>query len=175
MKNLKMSVIMLMMMTSSLMIGQVFEDNDSNDDGRWDENEFTEATGDSYNVWDTDNDQAVDDDEFYDNSFNFADDNNDSMIDEEEWDSGIDNSYGAYADSADFGIYDENDDGFLDNDEWNEGFSDSEWFDSYDENTDGVVDNDEVNTGLFEDWDHNNDGFLDENEYANNEGYFDEI
>ena len=135
MKRIRMNFMMLFLMVSSVMMGQEFGDSDANNDGMWDENEFGEAIGDSYNTWDTDSDEVVDDDEFYDNSYGFTDVNDDDMIDEEEWETGIDNTYGRYANTADFDTFDENDDGLLDNDEWNEGFSDSEWFDSYDANT----------------------------------------
>lgn len=157
----------------------VFEDEqeddfgmyDANDDNMWDESEFAQTGNNDIAEWDADQDQNLNNDEFYNSTFTTVDRNRDNSITEDEWNEGRNSIYGDYADNDDFNLFDTDDDGMIENTEWNEGFADSEWFNSFDENDDELVDNNEWNSGLFDDWDANNDGFWDEDEYGSYEAY----
>lgn len=150
-----------------------FGEYDLNDDGLWDSDEFGDAYEEDWTTWDSDDDNYLNDNEFYTTYYSWIDTDNDNRIDQNEWNVGYNNLYGDYGTVEDFGEYDLNDDGFLDDNEWFEGWGDSNWFSDYDLNDDELVDNDEWDEGLFGLWDEDDDDSWNEQEYNTFTTYYD--
>ena len=72
----------------------IFSDRDGNDDLRLDENEF-DALGfdDDFDEWDTNGDDYLNDNEYYDGAFNYFDEDEDGHWDGDEWDDAGDRGF----------------------------------------------------------------------------------
>jgi hypothetical protein len=72
----------------------IFADRDRNDDRRLDANEF-DALGfdDDFDEWDANDDDYLDDDEYYQGAFDYFDDDENGHWDGDEWDDADDRGF----------------------------------------------------------------------------------
>ena len=165
MKTLKMTMSMLFLFVSSLGFSQVFGDFDTNMDEAIDRDEFNSVYSDNFTSWDSDQDGALVDREFYETTFNRLDTDMDGNLGQLEWNEGYDNVYGDYLGTREIGQFDIDGDGMVSSNEFYEGFADSDFYGRYDANSDSSIDVDEFNESVFNNWDENGDGILDTNEF----------
>ncbi|MFD2515066.1 hypothetical protein ACFSRY_14420 [Pontibacter locisalis] len=134
----------------------------------WDQERFgtTFASNRQYGEWDENDDNLLDENEFYTGFYDTWDINDDELIDENEWttasrDYGIENNN--WAD------WDVNRDNNLDENEFRTGFANSNYYGEWDRDRDSMINEREYSDGIFTLWDTNRDNMLDNNEY--NERY----
>ena len=133
---------------------------DSNGDGMYDIDEFSNSYSKGYNDIDIDRDGRLNDKEFYDNTYNSLDVNRDGKLTNEEWTSG--NRY--YGDYIPSNRYSENQPRYLSRSEFADRFKDTDYYESYDVNKDGFITSEEMNRSTFNRLDKNRDGKLDASE-----------
>lgn len=133
---------------------------DTNGDGFYDIDEFSNVYSKGYNDIDIDSDGRINNKEFYDNNYNSLDVNRDGKLTNEEWTSG----------SADYGKYipseraSTNPPIYLSRSEFENKFKDTDYYHSYDENGDGFITPEELNKTTYNRLDKNRDGKLDAKE-----------
>ena len=141
-----------------------FSDFDANADGFLDASEVPNIYADRFTEWDTDDDDLLNEDEFFTSAFGNTDADDDDMVNEDEWNAGFGGMFGNYVED-DFSTFDADADGFLNNDEWNETFADSDWFGTFDADDDNMVAEAEWDAGAFADWDTDDDDMINEDEF----------
>ena len=138
---------------------------DINNDGTLDFSEASQTYPNNFSgLWDANNDNFLDPEEFSYTTFINTDVNIDLTISTEEWDEGYNAMYSNWAEDK-FSVFDESGNNFLSEDEWNKIFMESLWFETYDADDNNKLSQDELNTGLLNDWDLNNDDLIDEEEF----------
>ncbi|AVR45776.1 hypothetical protein C7S20_11235 [Christiangramia fulva] len=173
MKGFNGFLLTMCLLVISISYSQNFEKYDADGDGKWNSDEFTSYYKNGFNDWDTNRNNKIDEREFFETTFDQSDIDDDGYVKDTEWNDGINNSYGDYADTADFDRFDKDGDGKLDTQEWKQGFTDSGWFQNYDTDQNGYIDTKELNDGLFQAFDADGSGYLDEDEYNDHEDFFD--
>ena len=101
---------------------------------------------------------------FYESSYNMWDADNDNRLNEDEWQSGYDYSYGDYF-NDDFNSYDTDKDGYFEYQEYYNSFGNTDYYSNWDKNKDNSLDNNEYSDMVFDSWDRDHNGYIDENEY----------
>lgn len=167
MKFFKLSLFAFLMMFTTVGFAQEYDEFDTNNDNRIDENEFNDEYRDYFSEWDSDTDGEVNENEFYETTYNRTDKDQDGYLSENEWDEGNENMYGDYLSSNNFDDYDANNDNEIDNREFKSGFENenNSFFEIYDENSDNGLDSQELTDSAFDSWDMNGNGFIESEEY----------
>ncbi|WP_347159421.1 hypothetical protein [Pontibacter chitinilyticus] len=137
----------------------------------WDKDKFGTAfaANDAYDGWDINDDNLLDENEYYTGFYDTWDLNDDNKLDENEWNTSVHNFGLADETWAD---WDTNADGILDNNEFKTGFADNNYYSAWDLDHDNFLNEKEYSDGLFSTWDVNDDNILDTNEYGNYNTYF---
>lgn len=133
---------------------------DTNGDGFYDIEEFSNVYSKGYNDIDIDRDGRMSTKEFYDSNYNTLDVNRDGKLTNEEWIAGR-NYYGEFI-PAD--RYSNNPPQYLSRDEFERRFKDTKYYSSYDKNNDGFITPEELNLTTYNRLDKNRDGKLDASE-----------
>jgi Ca2+-binding EF-hand superfamily protein len=133
---------------------------DTNGDGFYDIDEFSNVYSKGYNDLDIDRDGRMNAKEFYDSNYNNLDVNRDGKLTNEEWTSGR-NSYGEYITTD---RYSQNPPQYLSRSEFEERFKETKYYSSYDKNNDGFITSEELNLTTYNRLDKNGDGKLDASE-----------
>lgn len=133
---------------------------DTNGDGFYDVDEFSNIYSKGYNDWDVDGDGRINDQEFYDNSYNRLDVNRDGRLTNEEWTAGRKDYDGFIEDDA----YAQDPPQYLSKREFMERFKNTDYYGSHDINKDGFIDSKEMVQTSFSRLDKNHDGKLDADE-----------
>jgi hypothetical protein len=142
-------------------------DADAND--MIDDNEFYDGVmnSNSMSMWDADEDGSLSDTEIYDGSRSMWDANADGMLNETEWNDGITTYYSDY-DSDSYGEFmdwDSNQDGMIDGMEYNDGIGRSGFYRNWDANNDSSVDPREFSQGIYRSYDADGSGYIEAGEY----------
>lgn len=137
---------------------------DTNRDGFYDLNEFSNIYSKGYNDWDMDGDGKINDQEFYENNYNRLDVNRDGRLTNEEWTAGKNEFEGFIPDDHDSQQRPQ----YLSKREFINRFQNTDYYGSYDTNKDGFIDSEEMIQTSFNRLDKNRDGKLDAKEL---EGY----
>lgn len=131
----------------------------------WDPEELhnTFALTNHFEEWDANDDNMLNQEEFYNSLHSIWDTNNDGNIDESEW----------QAAAADFGMenetlsaWDTNGDGAVDQSELQAGLAQRNYFSAWDANGDNMISEREYTDRLMAMWDENDSGFLEDSEYS---------
>ena len=133
---------------------------DTNGDGFYDIEEFSNVYSKGYNDIDIDRDGRMNAKEFYDSNYNNLDVNRDGKLTNEEWTSGR-NYYGEYI-TAD--RYSQNPPQYLSRAEFENRLKETKYYSSYDKNNDGFITSEELNLTTYNRLDKNRDGKLDASE-----------
>lgn len=138
----------------------------------WDNARFntTFASNDYYEEWDENDDELLDENEFYGSYFDTWDINDDEALDEDEWTSA----------SRDFGLegqnwadWDANTDNALDENEFRTGITNNNYYGDWDADGDKMLNEREYTDGIFDLWDDDDDGAITNDEYtARNDRYY---
>ncbi len=139
------------------------DDNGVFDSGQNDTGVFDDNDTDTGGLSDETND-VFDNDRFYESSYNMWDADNDNLLNEDEWQSGYDYSYGDYV-NDDFNSYDTDKDGYLEYQEYYNSLGNSDYYSNWDKNKDNSLDSNEYSDMVFDSWDRDHNGYIDENEY----------
>lgn len=141
----------------------------------WDNNRFntTFASNDRYEEWDENDDNMLDENEFYGSYYNTWDVNDDEGLDEEEWNNA----------TRDFGLegqnwadWDTNTDNKLDENEFRTGAANNNYYGDWDKDGDKMLNEREYTDGIFGLWDDDDDGAITNDEYTvRNDRYYGEI
>lgn len=158
--------------TGDMQQDNTFENYDINRDSNIDRDEFNQRNNQNYTQWDTNQDDIVDEREFYDYQFNRLDQDRDRNLSQQEWESGYDNVYGDYLDDRDFNQYDRDRNQMMSQDEFDRTMRDTYMYSDYDTNRDRGVDRDELNTGIYDRMDRNRDNLIDPNEYNTGSSFY---
>lgn len=151
----------LLLFVGTALFAQVPEKwEDTNGDGHFDINEFSNIYSKGYNDWDVDGDGRINDQEFYNNNYNRLDLNRDGRLTNEEWTAGKRDYDGFIKDDA----YSQNPPQYLSKREFMDRFKDTDYYGSHDVNKDGFVDSEEMIQTSFNRLDKNRDGKLDAEE-----------
>ncbi|PRY10154.1 hypothetical protein CLV24_11571 [Pontibacter ummariensis] len=124
------------------------------------------TTTELYEGWDANDDNLLDENEYYGAFYDTWDINDDNMLDENEWNTALsdfgfdDNTAWGWSD------WDTNNDNLIDENEFGTGLGTAGLFSDWDMNDDNVLEEREYTEGIFGLWnDADDDGILDENEY----------
>ena len=133
---------------------------DTNGDGFYDIEEFSNVYSKGYNDIDIDRDGRMNAKEFYNSNYNTLDVNRDGKLTHEEWIAGR-NYYGEFIPTD---RYSHDPPQYLSRDEFEKRFRDTKYYSSYDKNNDGFITSEELNLTIYNRLDKNHDGKLDANE-----------
>lgn len=122
----------------------------------------TFALSNNLEDWDQDNDNMLNQDEFYSSLYSTWNIDNNEGIDENEWSMAA-ADYGLENES--FAAWNTNGDSILDEGEVTSGLAQSNFLASWDSNNDSMVSEREYTDRLFSLWDENETGFLENSEY----------
>ncbi|MFA0963789.1 hypothetical protein AB9P05_18435 [Roseivirga sp. BDSF3-8] len=169
------------MLTGSVAIGQTmpqtpdqpdyaaYEDWDTDANESIDNDEFYNGITNSNRMseWDSDADGSLTDAELYEGSRNAWDTNQDGMLDENEWNTGMETYFAGYSEDAygAFNDWDTNQDGILDTGEYNQGIGNTGYYDAWDADSDNMISDREFSQGLYRSYDADGSGYLESREY----------
>mgnify|MGYP005749784189 CR=1 FL=1 len=130
----------------------------------WDTQRFRTSFNESgrFAGWDTNDDNLLDENEFYISYFDTWDVNDDSMLDEEEWNNAV---LHYNMEGQAMTDWDKNKDMKLDESEFRAGMAKNNYYRDWDRNKDNMLDENEYTEGVFMLWDVDDDGYITEEEY----------
>lgn len=149
-----------------------FEDWDKDANKRITHSEFNSIFTKLY--WDDANEQddnILDDDDFYDIVFSFWDHNNDSLITEQEWMTRYEYNYTDYIDK-DFDDIDKDNNTYIDYSEYDSVIYKTKFYEEMDVNKDEFMDELELSRAIFNLWDLDNSNFIEPDEYVKFDAYY---
>ena len=142
-----------------------FKKCDKDGDKKISKTEFSDRySSDDDNLRTESKDMQYDENKFYESSYELWDTDNDNRLSEDEWRTGYESSYGDYVED-DFTSYDANQNKYLEREEYQSSLSESDYYSNTDKNKDQSLDNKEYSTVVFECADKNRDSYLDEDEF----------
>lgn len=149
-----------------------FEDFDNDADNLIDREEFKNTfTANYYDDWNNEDDEYLDDEDFYVSVYDIWDTDDDELLTEEEWIMGYDYYYGDYI-VNDYEAVDIDGDGFIEYAEYNDVLGDSDFFATWDVDASEYLDEEELAEGLFTIWDVDNSGYLERDEFNEFDLYY---
>ncbi|WP_276496427.1 hypothetical protein [Pontibacter litorisediminis] len=150
------------------MVAEEQTDADAGVMDNWDTNRFntTFASNNRYGEWDANDDNNLDENEFYGGFYDTWDVNNDNSLDENEWTTAT-RDYGI--ENQNWSDWDTNSDKSLDENEFRTGMANTNYYTDWDADRNKMINEREYTDGIFGLWDDNDDDILDNNEY--NERY----
>ncbi len=152
-----------------------YGDFDLNNDYLVEMNEFKKVfTTHYYNEWDSNNDQALDDEDFFVTVYDIWDTNEDEKLTKEEYIMGFDYHYGNYI-VEDFAVIDANDDGVLAYSEFYDALYPSKFYEDWNLDDDDMLSENELAENVFKRWDYDNSGSIDLDEFSDFDSYYLEI
>lgn len=135
-----------------------------------DNDDFQEAFTSSpyFSEWDSNSDNTIDQDEFFNNHFTIADKNNDDALNEQEWQKAISTFFGSEGDQlyGDFSEWDSNGDGSVQAEEFDTYLNDKKYFAEWDSNGDGQLEEKEFSEEVFHKWDTDGNGVVEAEEFT---------
>ncbi|MDX5436488.1 MAG: hypothetical protein LPK03_04800, partial [Pontibacter sp.] len=139
-------------------------DQDAGVMDNWDTNRFntTFASNNRFSEWDANDDDLLDENEFYGGFYDTWDVNDDDFVDEDEWTTAT-RDYGI--ENQNWSDWDTNADNRLDADEFRTGMGTTTYYTDWDADRNEMINEREYSDGIFGLWDDNDDDLLDNNEY----------
>ncbi|MCX2740261.1 hypothetical protein [Pontibacter anaerobius] len=137
----------------------------------WDTERFntTFASNNRYGEWDENDDDLLDENEFYGGVYDTWDLNDDDLLDENEWTTAT-NDFGI--ENQNWKDWDTNADNSLDENEFRTGMGNTSYYTDWDADKDKMINEREYSDGIFGLWDDNDDDMLDTNEYERYNRYY---
>lgn len=143
-----------------------FADFDRNGDGLIQQIEFTEVfTIHYYDDWNLEDDEYLDDEDFYSSVFKVWDENSDDVLSREEWTGGYDYYYGNYVVVVDYEEVDRDQSGQVSIEEYNDWAFGTSFYNDWDTDKDKNLSEAELARGLFNIWDTDNSGTIEKDEF----------
>lgn len=167
-----MSTIFLIVLGCKKKTELTFFDFDQDNNNEISKEEFTEVfTSNFYDDWNKNDDEYLDDEDFYLSVFEIWDADNDNLLSQEEWLLGYDYYYGDYI-ITDYDAIDVDGDGFIEYAEYTGILDDTDFYLNWDLDASEYLSDKELAQGVFEKWDINNNGTLELNEYSAFDNYY---
>lgn len=166
-KNRKYLFAMIAMGIGVIAYGQDSFDNwDKNESNEISRSEFTLNFTDSYvDDWNTDDNDYLDDEDFYDFTyFRVWDENRDELLSVEEWRYGFDIYYGDLV-MQPYEDVDKDSDGYISYVEYKAALGKTEFYQKWDMNNDNQLSEFELAKGVFEMYDIDSSNFLEQDEW----------
>ncbi len=149
-----------------------FNDFDRDDDSKIQLSEFIKVfTANYYNDWNTNDDDYLDDEDFYSSSYGTWDVDKNKIIDQEEWEHGYNYFYRDYFDN-DYNDWDINEDNYLTYKEYKRGIEKTGIYKKWDLDQDNILSDEELARGVFKAWDINDNGVIDPDEFKEFKSYY---
>ncbi len=169
-------LICLMFFSTSLFAQNLnFDDFDLDNDGWVEKDEFKAVFIANYwDDWNPDDDENLDEDDFYTFTYAIIDVDDDELLTPEEWVYGYDYYYGDYL-VDDFVAYDVDGDGYLEYAEYYDVLYDTDFYATWDIDMDTYLSKAELAENVFELWDTNDTGLMSKSEFNNFKKYYDDI
>lgn len=118
------------------------------------------------------NEAAIfDDTDYYENTYDVWDADDNDLLDENEWYLGYDYSYGDYV-VTDFDAVDTDGDGYVDYDEYESSLGNTDLFNEWDVDQDQTLNNNEIARMVFNNWDYDNSNFIEKTEWEEFKDYY---
>ncbi len=149
-----------------------FQDWDKNNDGIISRYEFVDKFTDNYvDDWDVNDDDHLDDEDFFRKSYIAYDADKDTLLTEKEWLFGYDYNFGEFV-VDDFVAIDINNDGFVEYAEYYAALRKTSYFDTWDVDDDNYLDQFELARLVFNSWDFDDSNFIEIDEYDAFDDYY---
>ena len=130
----------------------------------WDNERFNTSFTETgrFAGWDENDDNLLDENEFYGSYYDTWDVNDDNILDENEWTTAS-RDYGV--EGQNWADWDVNKDNKLDENEFRTGAAKNNYYRDWDKNQDKMLDEREYSEGIFSTWDADRDGSITNDEY----------
>ncbi len=169
---LTLPLILLLSMACDREENLTFQDFDTDNDGFISQQEFEAVfTANYYDDWDREDDDYLDDEDFYYGTYYMWDQDDDELLSEEEWIMGYDHYYGNYI-FDDYEGIDVDGDGFIEYEEYSNVLGDTDYYLNWDADASEYLNEEELATGVFQIWDVDNSGLIEKDEYAQFDSYY---
>lgn len=165
-KTIKTFVLLFFFVTvMNLVPDNSFNDWDTDENNRINMEEFQSHFIENYYPdWNLDNDEYLDDEDFYRMTFRVLDSNKDEYLDTSESKWGYDYVYGKYVD-YEISVVNESD-GEIDYQTFYRSIYESDYYSNFDSDNDGHLNEQELAKAMFTTWDINGNGYLSNNEFT---------
>lgn len=149
-----------------------FSDFDINANNSIEKEEFTKVfTENFYDDWNNDDDEYLDDEDFYLSVYEIWDTNNDMLLSKDEWILGYDYYYGDFILTG-YDAIDLDGDGFVDYNEYTGVLNDTDFYIQWDVDASEYLSEKELASGVFNIWDVDNSNALEIDEFAEFDYYY---
>ena len=149
-----------------------FQDFDTDSDGIISPQEFEAVfTANYYDDWNREDDEYLDDEDFYHGTYYMWDQDEDNTLSHEEWIMGYDHYYGNYI-FDDYEGIDVDGDGFIEYEEYSNVLGDTDYYLNWDTDASEYLDEEELANGVFRIWDIDNSGLIEKDEFAKFDSYY---
>ncbi|NJO00854.1 MAG: hypothetical protein HC880_03405 [Bacteroidia bacterium] len=157
--------------------GAGYEDWDTNRDDLIGDEEFYESYRrlGHYEEWDLDDDGYISDSEYFNAYYSLWDKDQDGQLDEQEWDTGLEDFAGdEYVGvlAGKFADWDTDQDNQIDVEEFNQGWVQTDYYSQRDQDASQYLDKDEFYLDMFTVWDTDGDGNIERAEYEDRQYRF---
>jgi Ca2+-binding EF-hand superfamily protein len=170
--GLILSIIFLLPIACNRTSELTFMDFDKDGNNEISKEEFTNVfTANFYDDWNKNDDEYLDDEDFYLTVFEIWDEDNDKLLSKEEWLYGYDYYYGDYI-ITDYDAIDADGDGYVEYAEYASVLDDTDFYLEWDLDASEYLSDKELAEGVFNHWDINKNGTLELNEYSNFDMYY---
>ncbi len=149
-----------------------FQDFDKNEDKVITEDEFSDVfAANYYEDWNSEDDEYLDDEDFYNKTYQMWDTDDNNRLSKEEWTFGYDNYFGDYV-VTDYSAIDVDQDGFIEYNEFNNEMYGGKFYPSWDLDKSMDLNEEELSQGVFKHWDLDNNGTIENDEFNKFDTYF---
>jgi len=170
--GLAISIIIFLTLGCNRTTDLTFFDFDKDGNNLISKQEFKDVfTANFYDDWNNDDDEYLDDEDFYLSVYEIWDIDEDRLLSEEEWLMGYDYYYGDYI-LTDYDAIDIDDDGFIEYEEYTGVLDDTDFYVQWDLDASEYLSEEELANGVFERWDVDNSGKLEMDEYNDFDMYY---
>jgi hypothetical protein len=170
--NIFLSLLVLLTIACNRTTNLTFSDFDTNSNNSIEKEEFMEVfTNNFYNDWNNDDNQYLDDEDFYLSVYDIWDTDNDMLLSKDEWFLGYDYYYGDFI-LTNYDAIDLDGDGLIDYNEYTGVLRDTEFYTQWDIDASEYLSEEELAAGVFNIWDIDNSNALELDEYTEFDLYY---
>lgn len=124
-----------------------------------------------YNIWDSNDDQKINNEDFFITIYKIWDIDNDQALSKEEYIKGFDYHYGNYI-VEDFVAIDKNQDNNLTYAEFYDALYQTAFYNDWNLDDDAMISENELALNVFARWDYDNSGSIDLDEFSDFDSYY---
>lgn len=163
---------MIILSIMALKSNLTFEDWDKDNNSLITRSEFVDRFTKNYSEdWNVNDDEHLDDEDFYTVTFSVWDADKDKLLNQQEWLYGYDNFFGSYV-SDDFVAVDADDDDVIEYGEYKNSVAATDYYAVWDIDNDTYLDEHELARVVFNSWDVDDSNFIEKDEYKDFDSYY---